>query len=150
MHVLWTSGCIAFVIAWRKYWWILYQQVYIYRAIFSCGYPTAFSISSVFLHRFSFFWFIMLFFQQFVPLTGSVFFSICYMFYLHFWGTSFSKQCHLHLVPAYFFADFEQVIVCWRSITLEYWGFLWFFEWSLVVFVFVSIWLIFLHFVFLL
>ena len=53
-------------------------------------------------------------FQQFVPITGSVFFSICYMFYLQFWGTSFSNQwsvgfgksaldqCHLQTVPTYF------------------------------------------------
>ena len=87
-----------------------YTSKYIYRAVFSCSYPTTPSIFSAFFHCFSFFWFFMPFFQQFVPITGSVFFSIYYMLYLHFWGTLFSSflakgmlgQCHLHIIPTYF------------------------------------------------
>ena len=58
------------------------------------------------------------------------------MFYLHLWGTSFSKQRSVNIgerdvgsvSPTHYsnvlFAEFEQVIACWGSITLDYLGFL--------------------------
>ena len=94
VHDISASGWIVFVIARRKYQCILYQQVYIQGYIL-LQISTACRIFSAFLHRFSFFRFFMPFFQQFVPITDSVFFSICCMFYLHFLGTSFSKQWSL-------------------------------------------------------
>ena len=107
-----------------------------YRAIFSCSYPTAcivcfcivlffgfscqFSVSSVVCSYYSF--------------------SISYMFYLHFWGTLFSKQRSVNVSKRdvgsvsstycsnILFVKFEQVTACWGSITLDYLGFLLFFE----------------------
>ena len=64
-------------------------------------------------------------------------FSICYMFYLHFWETSFSNQSSADVrkrevgskssthCSSVLFGYFEQVFVCWRSITLNYRRFFW-------------------------
>ena len=71
------------------------------------------------------------FLEQFLPITSLVFFSICYRFYLHFWGTSFSKQWSVDVSERdvrslssthcsnVIFAYFEQVIVCWRREVLH-------------------------------
>ena len=70
---------------------------------------------------------------------------------LHFLGRLFSKQWSVDVdeknvesvssrhCSSILFVDFEQVIVSWRSIALDCWGYLWFFEWIFIVFVFVSI-----------
>ena len=79
-------------------------------------------------------------FSDFSVVRSYYSFSICYMFYLHFWGTSFSKQRSVNVgerdvgsvssthCSNVLFAEFEQVIACWGSITLDYLGFLLFFE----------------------
>ena len=79
-------------------------------------------------------------FSVFLVVRSYYSFSICYMFYLHFWGTSFSKQRFVNVserdvgsvssthCSSVIFAEFEQVIACWGSITLDYLGFLLFFE----------------------
>ena len=127
--------------------------VSIYRAIFSGSFYTACVFSAFlvrFLRRFVLLIFHAIFFS-FSVVRSYCSFSICYMFYLHFRGTSFSKQWSVNVGKRNVgsvssthcsnerFGNFEQVIVCWRSITLDYRGFLWFFWVTLVVFVFVSI-----------
>ena len=85
--------------------------------------------------------FYAIFFSSSFLLQVQYFFSICYMFYLHFWGTSFSKQRSVNVgerdvgsvssthCSNVLFAEFEQVIACCGSITLDYLRFLLFFEW---------------------
>ena len=70
---------------------------------------------------------------------------------LHFLWRLFSKQWSVDVdeknvesvssthCSSILFVDFEQVIVSWRSIALDCWVYLWFFEWIFIVFVFVSI-----------
>ena len=108
----------------------------IYRAIFSCSYPLHFLVH--FFIAFCFFGFHANFFS-FSVILSYYSFSICYMFYLHFWRTLFSKQWSVNVgerevgsvssigCSNVLFASFEQVIFCWRSITLDYRGFLLFF-----------------------
>ena len=102
----------------------------------------------------------MPFFFSFSVVRWYYSFSICYMFYLHFRGTSFSKQWSVNVGKRNVgsvssthcsnerFGNFEQVIVCWRSITLDYRGFCDFSEWLWLCLC--SFRFIFLHFVFLL
>ena len=82
VHSLWTSGWITFVFALGK---IIKLYTSIYMVIFSWSCLSTCNISVLFLYRFSFFRFFMPFLQQFFPVAGSVFFSICYRFYLHIW-----------------------------------------------------------------
>ena len=101
---------------------------------------TVCSIFSAFLHRFSLFWFFIPFLHKFAPVADSVFFSICYRFYLHFLEISTSKQWSLNVgkmdigsvsskhCSNILFNDFEQVIVCWRTTALDYRSFLLFLE----------------------
>ena len=143
LHGLWASGSIAFVMTWRNYWRILYLLVHIGLYSLVVIPPLAF----LFLVRFCIVFVVVI---VIILVSHAIFFSfsivcsyyslsIYYTFYLNFWGTSFSKQSSVsvgergvgsvkstHCSNA-LSADFEQVIVCWKSVTLDYREFLFFF-----------------------
>ena len=104
-----------------------YTSKYIYRAIFSLVIqPLAFLFFSAFLDRFFFLVFVLFCFCFFVfsIVRSYCSFSICYMFYFHFWGTLFRKKRSLNVdkrdvgtvssthFSNVLFAEFEQLIVC--------------------------------------
>ena len=74
----------------------------------------------------------MLFFQQFVPITGSVFFQHLLRVHFAFWGNVVQQAmvCRrrrkgrwISVIYTLFqrtFRRLQRVIVCWRSITLDY------------------------------